>query len=158
PMSGIWTITEIAGKRADVYQPPSTARVPFAILFLHPLGLETLHDRPAFTNVFANLGMICVCPHTQRCWWTDRICAEFDTHITPRRRVLTHVMPSSGERWNLAPPAIGLLGTSMGGQGALRLAFKHPKLFPVVAAISAAIDYHERYGQSTPIDEMYDSK
>jgi S-formylglutathione hydrolase len=46
----------------------------------------------------------------------------------------------------------------MGGQGALRLAFKHPRLFPVVAAISSAIEYHECYGQGTPLDEMYDSK
>jgi S-formylglutathione hydrolase len=27
-----------------------------------------------------------------------------------------------------------------------------------VAAISAAIEYHELYGQGTPLDEMYDSK
>ena len=46
----------------------------------------------------------------------------------------------------------------MGGQGALRLAFKYPQLFPVVAAIAPAIEYHELYGQGTPLDEMYDSK
>ena len=46
----------------------------------------------------------------------------------------------------------------MGGQGALRLAFKHPELFPAVAAISPAIEYHELYGRGTPLDEMYDSK
>jgi S-formylglutathione hydrolase FrmB len=37
------------------------------------------------------------------------------------------------------------LGTSMGGQGALRIAFKHPNQFPTVAAISPAIDYQLRY-------------
>ncbi|MEK6216103.1 MAG: alpha/beta hydrolase-fold protein, partial [Boseongicola sp.] len=31
---------------------------------------------------------------------------------------------------------------SMGGQGALRLALKHPSTFPVVAAIAPAIDFH----------------
>ena len=46
----------------------------------------------------------------------------------------------------------------MGGQGALRLAFKHPELFPVVAAIAPVIDYHELYGQGGPLDQMYDSK
>jgi S-formylglutathione hydrolase len=54
--------------------------------------------------------------------------------------------------------AVGLLGVSMGGQGALRLAFKHPELFPVVAAVAPAIEYHELYGQGHPLDEMYDSK
>jgi S-formylglutathione hydrolase len=46
----------------------------------------------------------------------------------------------------------------MGGQGALRLAFKHPRLFPVAAAIAPSLDYHERYGEGSPLDEMYDSK
>ena len=46
----------------------------------------------------------------------------------------------------------------MGGQGALRLAFKHPAEFPVAAAISPALDYHELYGQGTPLDALYDSK
>jgi S-formylglutathione hydrolase len=51
-----------------------------------------------------------------------------------------------------------LFGTSMGGQGALRLAFKHPDLFPTVAAIAPAIEYHEYYGQGNALDEMYESK
>lgn len=46
----------------------------------------------------------------------------------------------------------------MGGQGALRLAFKHADLFPVVAAIAPALEYHQLYGQGSPLDEMYDSK
>ena len=107
-MSGIWTTADIAGKRADVYHPPSAERPRFGVLFLHPLGLETLHDRPAFTRVFAELGMTCVCPHTQRCWWTDRICAEFDSQITPERHLHDHVLPYFRQRWNLAPRAIGL--------------------------------------------------
>jgi S-formylglutathione hydrolase len=46
----------------------------------------------------------------------------------------------------------------MGGQAALRLAFKYPKLFPVAAGISSAIDYHEVYGQDAELEAMYDSK
>ena len=46
----------------------------------------------------------------------------------------------------------------VGADLALRLAFKHPEVFPVVAAISAAIDYHELYDQGMTIDSMYDSK
>ena len=61
-------------------------------------------------------------------------------------------------RWQLSVGAIGLLGISMGGQGALRLAFKHPRQFPAVAAIASALDHHDLYGQGTPLDAMYDSK
>jgi S-formylglutathione hydrolase FrmB len=45
----------------------------------------------------------------------------------------------------------------MGGQGALRLAFKRPDTFPIVAAISPAIDFQLRYdaeGYDT-LREMY---
>jgi pimeloyl-ACP methyl ester carboxylesterase len=155
-MNGIWTQVSIADKRADIYDPPATPR--FGILFLHGKGLETLRDRPAFTRLFDEMKLACVCPHGQRSWWGDRICAEFDPSVTPERHLLQNVLPFFDDRWRVRPRAIGLLGISMGGQGALRLAFKHPELFPVVAAISAAIDYYEIYGQGTPLDAMYDSK
>ena len=35
----------------------------------------------------------------------------------------------------------------MGGQGALRLAYRRPDLFKVVAAISPAIDFHKRIAE-----------
>jgi S-formylglutathione hydrolase FrmB len=155
-MAGAWSVVEIAGKPADVYEPAGRPR--FAILYLHPFGLEMLRDNSAFTSLFAELRLACVCPHGQRSWWADRICPEFDPKITAERYLLEHVVPYFAARWGIAPPGIGLLGISMGGQGALRLAFKHPAIFPVVAGTSSAIDYHERYGQGLALDEMYDSK
>jgi S-formylglutathione hydrolase len=156
-MNGAWSVVEIAGKQADVYDPPGE-RPRFGILYLHPLGLETLHANAAFTALFDELRLGCICPHAGRCWWADRICPEFDAKITPERYLRDAVVPYFQTRWGLVPPGIGLLGISMGGQGALRLAFKHPRLFPTVAAISSALDHHELYGQGLPLDEMYDSK
>ena len=157
-MTGSWSRIEIAGKAADVYEPPGPGRPRFAVLHLHGVGLETLLDRPAFTRLFEELNLACVCPHGQRCWWVDRICAEFDEETTPERHLLDGVLPFFRTRWSLAPPSIGLQGISMGGQGALRLAFKHPDLFPVVAGIASAVDYHDLYGEGTPLDALYDSK
>jgi S-formylglutathione hydrolase len=157
-MNGTWTEVEIGGKRADIYEPPACNPPRFGILHLHGGGLETLRDRPGFMRLFNELNLVCICPHGQRSWWGDRICMEFDPHMSPEKYLLTQVMPYFQQRWNLSTRAIGLQGISMGGQGALRLAFKHPQLVPVVAAISAALDYHELYGQGTPLDDMYDSK
>jgi S-formylglutathione hydrolase len=157
-MTGLWEQVEIGGKPADVYHPAGTARPRFGVLFLHGIGLETLRDRPAFVRVLEEFKLACVCPHGQRCWWGDRVCPEFDPQSTPERYLLDQVLPFFHQRWGLAPPAVGLLGISMGGQGALRLAFKHPRTFPVAAAISAALDCQEAYGRGTPLDEMYDSK
>lgn len=159
-MSGSWQVVEIDGKAADVFE-PGRPHIRFGILHLHGAGLETLVDKPAYTRMFDELGLACVCPHGQRSWWGDRVCQEFDPVISPQRYLLESVVPFFGRRWSVRPGAIGLQGISMGGQGALRLAFKFPQSFPVVAGIASALDYHDRYGQAgrpTPLDEMYDSK
>jgi S-formylglutathione hydrolase len=88
----------------------------------------------------------------------DRPCPEFDATRTPERHVREDVLAFVQHRWQLAPPAVGLLGIGMGGQGALRLAFKDPERFPAVAAVSAALDYYELYGHGTPLDHLYNSK
>jgi S-formylglutathione hydrolase len=149
---------DVAGKPADVFDPLEDARPRFGVLHLHGVAGESLRDLPMFTRLLEELKLACVCPQGKRCWWADRICAEFDSQVTPERYVLDSVLPFFRQRWGLAPPAIGVQGISMGGQGALRLAFKHPELFPVVAGISSALDHHELYGQGLPLDAMYNSK
>jgi S-formylglutathione hydrolase len=155
-MSGTWSVVDIGGKPADVYDPPG--RPHYGLIYLHGVGLFTLHDRPVYTALLAGQNLACVCPHGQRSWWADRVCTEFDIRLTPERYVLDSIVPFIDRRWELKPPAIGLFGVSMGGQGALRLGFKHPELFPVVAGISSAVDYHDLHGQGSPLDDMYDSK
>src|SRR3954469_21355630 len=155
-MNGRWTEVRIADKKTDVYDPPGKPR--FAVLHLHGVGLESLRDRPAYTRVLDELNLACACPLGMRCWWGDRVCEEFDPQLTPERFLLDHVVPALRQRWGLAERAVGLHGISMGGQGALRLAFKYPREFPVAAAIAAAIDFHEWYGRGHPLDAMYDSK
>jgi S-formylglutathione hydrolase len=151
-----WTNLQLAGKAVEVYDPPTKPR--FGVLFLHPLGLETLRDRLAYTKLLDRFQLGCICPHGARSWWVDRICMEFDAHLTAEKHVLNNVLPHFQERWSLPPRSVGVFGISMGGQGALRLAFKYPDKFPVAAGISSALDFHELYGEGTPLDDMYDSK
>ncbi len=152
----MWTQETIAGKTADVFSPRGKPR--FGLIFLHPVGLETLTDNAVYTALFQKSNLVCVVPHGQQSWWLDRVCAEFDPNISPEKYVLEHVVPFFRERWNLAPRALGLFGISMGGQGAIRMALRHPQVFPVAAGIASAFDFHEWYGQGTPLDEMYTSK
>ncbi|MBY0526984.1 MAG: hypothetical protein K2R98_26560 [Gemmataceae bacterium] len=154
----MWTVAEIAGKRADVFDPSGAAKPRFGMLYLHSGGLETLRDAPVYTKLLEQHRLACICPHGQLSWWSDRILPAFDAKLSAERYLLEHVMPFFRERWGLAPPAIGLFGISMGGQGALRLAFKQAKLFPVVAGIASSIDCYERYGHGLGLEDMYDSK
>jgi S-formylglutathione hydrolase len=155
-MNGAWSSAEIAGKQADVYDPPDRPR--FGVLYLHDYDRLTLRDQPTFTQLFDELRLACVCPAGDRSWWADRVCPDFDAQLTAERYLLQSALPFFQERWGLGPRAVGLLGIGMGGQGALRLAFKHPETFPAVAALAPAIEYHELYGRGEPLDEMYDSK
>jgi S-formylglutathione hydrolase len=150
-----WSRESIAGKPADVFDPPGRTDPRFAVLFLHAVGLESPAENEVYTAALSRHGLAGCAPHGGRSWWTDRVCREFDPVLTAERYLLDHVRPWMSRRWPTA--AIAAAGISMGGQGALRLGFKYPDRFPVVAGVSSAIDYHQWYGRGTPIDELYDS-
>jgi pimeloyl-ACP methyl ester carboxylesterase len=155
--AGTWSTIEIAGKPADVFEPSQPSADPRAILFLHGHGQERLVNNSVFTGEFERHGLCVVCPQGKRSWWLDRVSTEFDPVITPMDYLRNSVVPFIGDHWNITPPAIGLLGVSMGGQGVLQLAYRDARRFPVVAAISPAIDFHRVYGQGLPLDEMFSS-
>ncbi len=151
-----WTTASVAGHECHIYDPPQRTPHGFVVLYLHGVHMNRLDDKPAFIREFDSHGLPVVCPMTKRSWWTDKVCLEFDPKITAERHVLDNVLPFIAERFGSRPPQIGLLGTSMGGQGALRLAYKHPNVFPVAAAISPAIDFHKRYNEGDEtIPQMY---
>jgi S-formylglutathione hydrolase len=155
-MKGTWTTVELAGKPVDVYEPPTKPR--FGVLHLHGFGLTTLQGQSAFAVAFDEFSLGCLAPHGGRCWWADRVCPEFDPRLTPETFLLDSVLLYFLRRWRFHPPEIGIMGVSMGGQAALRLALKHPDIFPIAAGIASTIDYHDLYGQGSPLDAMYDSK
>src|SRR5262245_28110438 len=121
-----WTAETVSGKAVDVYRPAGVAKPRFGVLFLHGTGGETLRERPAFTGLFDELNLPCASPMAGPCWWVDRLVPEFDARITPEQFLRESMLEFFRERFGLLPRSLGLLGISMGGQGALRLAFKYP--------------------------------
>jgi S-formylglutathione hydrolase len=157
-MNGTWTSVDIAGRPTDLYEPANQPRPRLAVLCLHDADGQMLRGRDDFTRVFDVLGLGCLCPQGGPSWWVDRPTPAFAGPLTPERYLLDEVLPWLRDRRGLGPRQVGLLGAGMGGQAALRLAFKHPDLFPVVAGVASAIDYYELYGRGTALDETYDSK
>ena len=145
--AGTWSVATVDGHECDMFEPPQPSEHGYVVMYLHGDHLTRLHDKQPFVDAFVRHGLRVIVPQTARSWWTDRICQEFDPKVTAQQYVLESVMPYIAERWGARPPRIGLLGTSMGGQGALRLSFKFPDRFPVVAAISPAIDYQQRFDE-----------
>lgn len=156
---GTWSEVRVAGHLCEVYEPSRPSPHGYVAIYLHGVHLNRLHDKDSFVRQFERHGLRVVCPRTGRSWWADKISPEFDPHLTAERYVVDHVVPWISQQWGTAPPQVALFGTSMGGQGALRLAFKHPRVFPIVAAISPAIDYHLRMDEDDEtLAAMYPDK
>src|SRR5438270_6355360 len=155
--TGIWIDVELAGHTCRVYEPASPSPHNYIVVYLHCSEAASLRSYPAFGHQFDRYGLRIIEPVTGRSWWTDRIWPEFDGAISAESYVLQHVVPYISQRWGAAPPRLALLGISMGGQGALRMAYKYPNVFPTVAAISPAIDFQKRIEESVDpgLDSMY---
>jgi S-formylglutathione hydrolase FrmB len=153
-----WTQETVGDHPCEVFRPRERHPNGHAVIYLHGVHEQRLSEQPPFTEAFERHGLVVVGPQTRRSWWTDRVCPEFDPSKTAEQHVLQSVLPFLAQEFHVAPPRIGLLGTSMGGQGALRMAYKYPDRFPVVAAISPAIDFHRRLEdpqEDDPLFEMY---
>ena len=157
--TGIWSATTVGGHPADVFEPARPSEHGYVVVYLHGVHINRLADQPAFGELFDRFGLRVIAPITQRSWWTDRICDEFDRNLTAERHLLNNVVPYIRQRWHVGPPRLALLGTSMGGQGALRFAYKYPDTFPIVAAISPAIDYQTKIDDGDEIlEQMYEDR
>jgi S-formylglutathione hydrolase len=152
--SDLWQHFEIAGKPAEILQAGKSSRG--VVIFLHNARGESLSISPRFTEELLKRRLTCICPWGDATWWSDRIVAEYDPLRSAEAYVVESVVKYAKEQ--AGGNLLALLGISMGGQGALRIAFKHPEAFPVVAAIAPAIEHHAYYGQGSPIDAMYASK
>ena len=152
---GTWFDVDIGGKPVPAYLPTQPREPLAAVLYLHGHALVTLRDNPVYTPLLEEYGLACICPPGGRGWWTDRVSVDFDPVTTPAAYLEQAVLPWLERDWNIAPPRVPLVGVSMGGQGALRLAYRQPRRFPVVAALAPAIDYHQWYGKGYPLDALY---
>lgn len=155
---GKWTETQVGGHLCDVYEPPKPSPHRFVAIYLHGVHLQRLGGNADFSRQFDKHGLRVIAPLTGRCWWSSRICSDFDRRFSAEHHVLENIVPFVRRLWGAEAPRVAIFGTSMGGQGALRMAFKNPSVFPIVAAISPAIDYHTRMrdGEGDPqLTEMY---
>jgi S-formylglutathione hydrolase FrmB len=136
-----WFSIEVAGHPCEVHAPPDPAPGR-AFIYLHGVRERWLQEMPVLRDLIEEAGIPVLAPRSGRSWWVDHIVPSFDRRITPERYVVDVIRAEVASRFGVEPPGIALLGTSMGGQGALRLSYRHPNLFPVAAAIAPAIDFH----------------
>jgi len=146
-----WKTWEVAGHTCDVYDPPQLNEHGYTLIFLHDESLETserdgsrLAGRRAFESLFDQHGLRVICPRGGRCWWSDRDTPEFPAPETAEHFVHQTLLSAIESKYTVAPPQLGLFGIGMGGQGALRISYRHPNVFPVVVGLAPELDYHTR--------------
>jgi S-formylglutathione hydrolase FrmB len=151
-------VIEVGGHACELHAPPEP-RPGRALIYLHGVRERWLQDMPALTELVEQQRLPVIAPRTGRSWWLDRIVPSFDRGITPERYVVETIRGEVSRRFGVEPPGIALVGTSMGGQGALRIAYRHPATFPVAAAIAPAIDFHQAMREAGDRDdgESYDT-
>ncbi len=142
-----WRSIEIAGVACQVFEPAVPHPHGYTVIFLDD-GL-TRHgaadDVTVVGTALQSHGLRAICPSSYGSWWADRTCHDFPARMTPEQFVVDHVCEAIGQRWGVATPQIALLGHRMGGQGGLRIAYKFPDRFPIVAAIAPAIDFNHAF-------------
>jgi S-formylglutathione hydrolase FrmB len=158
PPRSHWLIADVAGHACELHAPPDPLPGR-AVIYLHGVRERWLQDMPVLRDALEAARLPVIAPRTGRSWWVDAILPSFDAARSPERYVLDDVVPEVARRFGVSPPGIALIGTSMGGQGALRLAYRYPAVFPVAAAISPAIDYHAalRESHARTDGELYDT-
>lgn len=153
-----WSSDLLADKRVDLFVPDSPSPPGGVVLFLHGYDGVTLRDNAAYTSELARHGLACLCPLGPGCWWTDRLHEPFDSERSPLDFLKQHVPEFCRARWQIEPPKIAVCGIEMGGQGALQLAYRHARQFPVVAAISPKVDFETWYGHGTTLDDIFPTR
>jgi S-formylglutathione hydrolase FrmB len=154
---GNWSETTLAGHTCRLFEPERPSPHNYVVIYLHCSRATPIGRHAAFVTQFERHGLRVVEPISGRSWWTDRIWPGFDQGISAEAYVTKHVSERVAERWGVRAPQLALLGIGMGGQAALRMAYKYPNLFPTVSAIAPAIDYQQRIERASDpvLAELY---
>jgi pimeloyl-ACP methyl ester carboxylesterase len=127
----------------------STAK--YAVLYLHDIPLLS---KAIIETLGTEFAVIAPLPNVNQ-YWSQRVCKNDRNSISAEEYLITEVIPWIAARY--AAP-IAIVGHGVGGQAALRLAFRYPDRLPIVASLEGVLDLQDRYGTGSPLDELYDRR
>ena len=152
---GNWIRALVAGHPVVAWEPAQRV-LGEAILFFHDLDGCPPSENPEWRTLFEGSPIPVICPLAGRTWWLSLPTADFPEG-GPLGWVRGQVVAWIEQTWQIKPPRIGLIGVGMGGSGALNMSYRSARHFPVVAAISAAIDFHEYQPSESTLQEVFET-
>lgn len=153
----MWSAISIDGIDLEFFDPPA-ARNDGAILLLRGRNAMRWAGDAEWTRHLDELSLRVIAPHRGEGWWFDRRRLDEPRGTTDMQRLLDAVTPLLAARWGIAPPRVALMGVGQGGAAALGLAYRRAQMFPIVAAIQPAIDFHHLVGEGREIDQFFETK
>jgi pimeloyl-ACP methyl ester carboxylesterase len=154
--SGNWVQLTVCGHPAEAWE-PSAGPFTDAIVFFHDLDGLSPSLREDWRAIVESSSVPVICPLAGRTWWLSVPTAEFP-EAGPLGWVQTDVVAWIEQRWGIKPPHFALIGVGMGGNGALNMSYRAARKFPVVAAISAAVDFHVYQPVEPTLNSAFESE
>lgn len=170
PLSELWETRLVANVACDVFTPPA---VKATIVFLHGMDGNTLVDNELWSQEALKASVSIIAPHGEGevcadqpldhttapyCWWLDagempiaKSSSTTQIPISPESWLIDQLQPDLQES---GLPYL-LAGYEVGGQGALRVAYRHARKFPIVAAVAPKVDLHNIFGLGTSLDRLF---
>ena len=148
-----WSTTQVEKIVFDQFVPQTTATG--VVLFLHGYDNITLKENRAYTEQLEKQSLIAICPLGPGCCWTNVANEDFHPQLSPVEFLARHVPAYCEQTWGITAPKIAVFGIEMGGQGALQLAYRHARTFPIVVAISPKVDFESWWGHGTTLDTIF---
>jgi len=150
----VWGTATVDRHLLDVWTPASPAESRGVLIFLP--GYEGVSPAADFswTAHLQHNSLTMVVVRAKECCWTPQTETAFDTRYSPLEFVSSGLLPWIGEQFPGQPTAIS--GVELGGQGALQLAYRKAREFPIVAAISPKVDFETWHGHGLSLDRLYE--
>ena len=154
-----WTCYSVAGHSCELFTPTTVSEPGRTILYFHDLQERSPQNLPALRKAFESAGLPVLAPHIGRTWCLQQKLNRFDNTLSAEDYILGPILDECHRIAGATSGGVGLLGCEMGGQAALRLAYRHPDKFPIAAAIAPAIDFHlgMRHGHDWADGELFDT-
>ncbi len=118
----------------------------FDVVFLHDHRELRPDESDPLVRGLLHRGLSVHAPFGGSSWWLDRIDPSFDPEFSPEQAIVEWLTAQRG------PVA------AVGGEAAIRLGFRHPRLLPVVASWDGAFDFHEMLGRGTTLDRHFERR
>jgi hypothetical protein len=149
-----WSSFVVDGHAVELFVPASQPdRPPGGLLHLRDVDDRPPSQSQAWHAAIASSPLPVVSLSGGGSWWLDRVVPRFDARCSPEAFVVHTLAGWIQERFGIPAAAVAVVGQGSGGQGALRLAYRHPAAFPVAAAVLPTIDFHRTMHGGEPGSE-----